>query len=78
MQMPDRRVKSLLEYWPLIAVVAGGVVTGVTFWNNVKTIVEEQKAFKATVEARRDQSHKDMEDIRTRLTKLEQWKEDIK
>lgn len=48
----------------------------VTFYNNVKSIVEEQKAFKATVESRREKSHQDMEDIRTRLTKLEQWKYD--
>lgn len=51
-------------------------MASVTFYSNVKSVVDEQKAFKATVEARREKSHQDMEDVRTRLTKLEQWKED--
>lgn len=73
---PERRVKSFLEYWPLITVVIGGIVTAITFWNNVNGLVSDQRSFKATVEDRRTKSHDDMEAIRTRLTKLEQWKED--
>lgn len=69
--MDNRRAKTVLEYWPLIVVVVGGIVTAITFWNNVNGLIAEQKEFKATVDARRDQSHRDMEDIRTRLTKLE-------
>ena len=72
----DRRVKSLLEYWPLIVVVAGGIVTAINFYSNVNGLIAEQKAFKATVEDRRTKNHDDMEAIRIRLTKLEQWKED--
>ena len=78
MDKQDRRAtKTLLQYWPLLVVAAGGVVTAITFYNNVSELVAEQKAFKSTVEARRDQTHKDLEDIRTRLTKLEQWRDDI-
>ena len=75
----DRRIANgVLQYWPLIVVAVGGIVTAITFWNNVNSLIGEQKAFKATVDARRDLNHKDMEDIRTRLTRLEQWKEDRK
>ena len=68
--------KSLIEYWPLLVVAAGGIVTAINFYSNVNGLISEQKAFKSTIDARRDQTHKDMEDIRTRLTKLEQWKDD--
>lgn len=67
----ERRVKSLLEYWPLITLAVGGIVTAITFWNNVNSLISEQKAFKATVEDRRTKNHDDMESIRTRETKLE-------
>lgn len=75
----DRREqKSILDYWQLILVLSGGLVAIITFYNNVKNIVDDQKNFKATVDARRDKNHDDMESIRTRLVKLEQWKEDRK
>jgi len=78
MDKQDRRAtKTLLDFWPLIVVVAGGIVTAITFYNNVSELVAEQKAFKSTVDARRDQTHKDLEDIRTRLTVLETWKHDL-
>lgn len=73
-----RATKTLLDYWQLLLVLGGGIVACVTFYNNVKTIVDEQKAFKLTVDARRDQNHKDMEDMRTRLTKIETDMEWIK
>ena len=66
-----KTAKTLLDFWPLIVVAVGGVVTAITFWNNVNSLIADQKAFKATVDARRDQAHKDMEDIRSRITKLE-------
>jgi len=72
-----RAAKTILDFWPLIVVVAGGIVTAISFYNNVSNLVSEQKAFKTTVDARRDQAHKDLEDIRTRLTILEQWKHDL-
>ena len=72
-----RAAKSLLDYWPLALVVIGGVVTAITTWNNINGVIAEQKAFKATVEERRTKTHDDMEAIRTRLTKLEQWKDDV-
>jgi len=65
-----------VEFWPLIVVAAGGVLTALKFWNNVNDLVQEQHSFKATVETRRDQSHKDLEEIRMRLTRLEQWQSD--
>ena len=75
--MEDRRAaKTVLEYWPLIVVVVGGIVTAITFWNNVNGLISDQKAFKGTVDARRDQHQIEMETLRTRVTKLEQWKED--
>lgn len=77
MEKQDRRAaKSLLEYWPLLIVVAGGIVTAINFYSNVNALISEQKAFKSTVEERRQKTHDDMEAIRMRLTRLEQWKED--
>jgi len=72
-----RAAKTILDFWPLIVVVAGGIVTAISFYNNVSQLVSDQKSFKATVDARRDQAHKELEDIRTRLTELEQWKRDL-
>jgi hypothetical protein len=72
----ERRVKSLLDYWPLITVVIGGIVTAITTWNNINGVIAEQKAFKASIEERRAKTHDEMEAIRMRITKLEQWKED--
>ena len=78
MTNPERRAtKTILEYWPLLVVAAGGIVTAITFYNNVSELVAEQKAFKSTVDARREQTHRDLEDIRTRLTVLETWKHDL-
>lgn len=79
MDGPDRRAaKTLLDFWPLIVVAIGGVVTAITTWNNINGVISDQKAFKATVEERRNKTHDDLESIRTRITKLEQWKEDAK
>ena len=74
----DRRVaQNVLAYWPLIVVAVGGIVTAITFWNNVNGLIADQKAFKSTVDERRDNNRKELEDIRTRITRLEQWKGDI-
>jgi len=72
-----RTAKTILEYWPLIVVSVGGIVTAITFWNNVNGLVADQKEFKKTVDTRKDAHQKESEDIRIRLTKLEQWKDDV-
>lgn len=73
----DRRAtRTILEYWPLIVVAVSGIVAAITFWNNVKDVIADQKAFKATVDSRKEVHQHEMEDIRVRLAKLEQWKTD--
>ena len=72
----DRRVKSILEFWPLIVVSVGGIVTAITFWNNVNGLIADQKAFKLTIDERRAKTRDEMEEVRHRITKLEQYKED--
>lgn len=76
MEAQERRTaKSILEFWPLIVVSVGGIVTAITFWNNVNSLIADQKAFKANIEDRRAKTHDDMEAVRTRITKLETWRE---
>lgn len=62
-----RAAKTLMDYWQLILVAVGGIVGAITFYNQVRTVVEEQRAFKATVEDRRTRTRDEMEAIRIKI-----------
>lgn len=67
----DQIVSRAIELWPLWLTLAGGVVTAVNFYQNVKDLSEKQKSWQATSDARRDANRKEFEDINTRLTIIE-------
>lgn len=72
----SRILRKVFDLWPLWLTLLGGVAACFKFYFNVADLAESQKAFKTTVDARRDKNHEDMESIRVRLARLEQWKED--
>lgn len=62
-----RAAKTIMDYWQLILVAVGGIVGAITFYNQVRTVVEEQRAFKATVEERRTKTRDEMEAIKIKI-----------
>lgn len=62
-----RAAKTIMDYWQLILVAVGGIVGAITFYNQVRTVVEEQRAFKETVEDRRTKSRDELEAIRIKI-----------
>ena len=75
----ERRVaKSLLAYWELWLILIGGAVACVKFYYTVEDLAAAQARWQTGAEAHRDATRNDLEAIRTRLTRLEVWKEDQK
>lgn len=67
----DEIISRVIALWPLWAMLAGGIVTAINFYNTVKGIADDQKAWKATLDARREANRQEMEKIRERLIVVE-------
>ena len=67
----DEFFSKVISLWQLWLVLAAGIVAGINFYNTVNRLSEDQKTAKVNAESRRDKNREDMEDIRTRLTKVE-------
>jgi hypothetical protein len=73
----DRRAaKSFLDHWQLIIMLLAGAIACVKFYFTVQDLSIGQKKWQESSETRREKSRDENEAIRTRLTKLEQWRED--
>jgi hypothetical protein len=74
----ERRVKSLLEYWPLLMLLGSGVVGYI----QMKATVADLKLSVDTMHEKRDQIIKEMNERQRAdhddIQRLKQWKDDQK
>lgn len=67
----DEIISRAIALWPLWAMLATGTVTAINLYNTVKSLADDQKAWKATLETRRDANRAEMEKIKERLLVIE-------
>lgn len=61
----------LIELWPLWLALSGGAVACVKFYFTVADISQDQQTWKASSEQRRESTHRELDEIRIRITKIE-------
>jgi len=65
----------LVQFWPLIMVVGAGVAGYLKLSFTVDQLASQSEQRAKSIDVQRDIRNSEMENIRIRLTKLEDWRE---
>lgn len=72
-----RNIEKLFKYWPLIVVIFSAIAGYLKLSFYVDQVREQQERWQQSAESRRQKTYDDLETVRTRLTRLEGWRDCI-